>query len=348
MGIENKRNDYTDFLKGIGIFLVILGHHNDPFTGWTGWIYSFHMPFFFILSGVFHNNGKNYYEFVKKKAKGLLIPYYTFATILFMFWLGIGRKFGQAAINKTPIKECLIGIFYGTHVKGFSSLEWEMPLWFLLCLFVVSNMFYFLSKLSIKKVIFIEICFVIIAKISRDYIPIELPWSFQRALVDVSFYSLGYYGRDFIKDENGKKYSLLKGMFFILLNILIYLNDDKFNILGKYNFYTVYLIGGLFGSLGIIEIFKNIKTNKKINKKIEYLGRNSLILLAFHSKAMTFIKFVFMFILHKTMIEGNLLIDFIYSILQVIVCIPIIKIINKYFYFVLGKKRVKIDDLEKI
>ena len=39
-------------LKGIGIILVVLGHttHNDELSSW---IYHFHMPLFFFLSGVF-------------------------------------------------------------------------------------------------------------------------------------------------------------------------------------------------------------------------------------------------------------------------------------------------------
>lgn len=127
--------------------------------------------------------------------------------------------------------------------------------------------------------------------------------------------------------------TLIKGIFFILINVLIYLNRDKLNILEKYNINLVYLIGGTIGSLGIIEISKNIKSSKKI----EFIGKNSLILLAFHERAMTGIKFVFIILLNKTLIEGSVLIDIVYSIFQVIICVPAILMINKYFYFCIGK-----------
>lgn len=333
MKLENKRNDFIDFLKGVGIFLVILGHHEN----WiTGWIYSFHMPLFFMLAGVFHKNEDKYFDFFKKKVKSLLVPYLFFAIILFLFWLIIGRKFGASAFNNTSIRECFIGIFYGVEVKGISSLEERGPIWFLLCLFLISNIFYFLSKLNLKKVIFIEICFIIISAISRKYLSIPLPWNLQRALTDISFYTIGYYTKEFIKNKDKKNnmITLIKGILFILINILIYLNRDKLNILEKYNIDLVYLIGGIFGSFGIIEIFKNIKSNKKI----EFIGKNSLILLAFHERAMTGIKFVFIILLNKTLIEGSVLIDIVYSISQVIICIPAILMINKYFYFCIGKK----------
>lgn len=230
MKLENKRNDFMDFLKGIGIFLVILGHHKN----WiTGWIYSFHMPLFFMLAGVFHKNEDKYFDFFMKKLKNLLVSYFFFAIILFLFWLVIGRKFGESSIDNTPIKECFIGIFYGNEIKGISSMEWGVPIWFLLCLFLISNIFYFISKLDLKKVIFIEIGFIIVSAISRKYIPILLPWNLQRALTDISFYTIGYYAKEFIKnkDEKNNMITLIKGIFFILINVLIYLNRDKLNIL---------------------------------------------------------------------------------------------------------------------
>ncbi len=333
MKLDNKRDNFIDFLKGVGIFLVILGHHQNSINGW---IYSFHMPLFFLLAGVFHKNEEKYFDFFKKKIKSLVIPYFFFAIILFLFWLIIGRKFGEATIKNTSIKECFIGIFYGENIKEISSMEWGVPIWFLLCLFLISNIFYFISKLNLKKVIFIEICFIIISAISKKYILIPLPWNLQRALTDISFYTIGYYTKDFIKnkDEKNNMITLIKGIFFILINILIYLNRDKLNILEKYNIDLVYLIGGIFGSFGIIEIFKNIKSNKVI----EFMGKNSLNLLAIHLRAMTVIKYIFVILLNKTLIEGNILINIVYSIFQVIICIPIILLINKYFYFLVGKK----------
>ena len=50
-----KRLHYIDIAKGIGILLVALAHNDlagyAPFL--YHWIYSFHMPLFFFLSGLF-------------------------------------------------------------------------------------------------------------------------------------------------------------------------------------------------------------------------------------------------------------------------------------------------------
>ena len=47
-----RRNPVFDIMRGIGILLVVLGHAGFPFSGW---IYLFHMPLFFLLSGWFTN-----------------------------------------------------------------------------------------------------------------------------------------------------------------------------------------------------------------------------------------------------------------------------------------------------
>lgn len=148
------RDNYIDLLKGITIFLVVLGHHD---TILTNCIYSFHMPLFFFISGIFHSNYNSYKKLIVKKVKSLIIPYFIFASTLFIFWLVIGRKYGESAIKNTPIKIAFNGIFIGSNIKGYSSMEWGSPVWFLLCLFIVINLCYFILKLEIKKRVLINI-----------------------------------------------------------------------------------------------------------------------------------------------------------------------------------------------
>jgi len=45
------RYDYIDIAKGLGILMVVWAH--IMITGWTHqFIYAFHMPLFFLLSGM--------------------------------------------------------------------------------------------------------------------------------------------------------------------------------------------------------------------------------------------------------------------------------------------------------
>ena len=56
--ISSKRLNYLDYAKGIGILLVVLGHIYNNNT--KLWIYSFHMPLFFIISGYLLEYNKTY------------------------------------------------------------------------------------------------------------------------------------------------------------------------------------------------------------------------------------------------------------------------------------------------
>ena len=50
--MSEKRLDYLDMVKGIGIILVVVGHSTYVSDGTLTWLASFHMPLFFILSGI--------------------------------------------------------------------------------------------------------------------------------------------------------------------------------------------------------------------------------------------------------------------------------------------------------
>lgn len=86
-----------DFFKGIAILLVICGHvilanlkdALDTHPVYT-WIYSFHMPLFFFISGyLISYSSKNMgLKVVKKKSLTLLIPFFLWSFVLFPLFSG--------------------------------------------------------------------------------------------------------------------------------------------------------------------------------------------------------------------------------------------------------------------
>ncbi|RJT47049.1 acyltransferase family protein [Rahnella woolbedingensis] len=90
------REQWVDYAKGIGIILVVIGHVNrglhsadiyisEPFFRmFDSIIYTFHMPLFFFLSGLFfiksiQKNNKT--EFIKKKIATIAYPYVIWSVI---------------------------------------------------------------------------------------------------------------------------------------------------------------------------------------------------------------------------------------------------------------------------
>ena len=91
--VLKERIIWADFLRGIGIFFVVLGHIitviNAP-DFYNKYIYSFHLPIFFFVSGyLFHiEKYHNFKFFLKKRVKSLLIPYFVFTFFAYIFLIG--------------------------------------------------------------------------------------------------------------------------------------------------------------------------------------------------------------------------------------------------------------------
>ena len=76
-----ERIDWIDYAKALGVFLVIMGHTYKGYS-FIGWIYSFHMPLFFFLSGTTLKIEQiSCKEFFKKRVKALLIPYILYSAV---------------------------------------------------------------------------------------------------------------------------------------------------------------------------------------------------------------------------------------------------------------------------
>ena len=128
---RNQRLVWVDQARGLAIFLVVYGHNYPDIEPY---IYSFHVPLFFLISGMFHPKNVTFGT-AMKRAKLILTPYFIWASILFLFWLLIGRFYGQSALKDlSPLKN-LIGVFYAQ--GGQEYMDWGIPVWFLPCIFVV-------------------------------------------------------------------------------------------------------------------------------------------------------------------------------------------------------------------
>lgn len=331
-----KRNRFIDTVKAVGIFLVILGHHETIFTQY---IYSFHMPLFFFLSGIFHKNYSSYRCFFEKKIKSLIIPYFFFAITLFLFWLAIGRYFGEAKIKNTPIIESMLGILAGTERAGLYSMEWGGAIWFLLTLFIVANMYYFISKINnIYIVVIINIFLGVVGYCYNFYKPTYLDlWHSTVSFNAIQFYSIGAIFKNKVLNLNRIAYKWII-LLFIISYISCYYNGkiDMYSLDYGSNIILFYI--SAFSGIGfIIFLIRNLEIYSRF---IDFVGTNTLIILAYHGRCMTLIKFIFL-ILGVKMINDNTIYNIFFSIIQLILCIPIIMILNKYFPKFVGKYNKK-------
>ncbi len=80
---ETKRIDWIDAAKGFAILLVMMGHTLFHLRVIEVWLYTFHMPLFFFLSGyVFKiRDGESFLSFVRRKIFALVVPMLLFSII---------------------------------------------------------------------------------------------------------------------------------------------------------------------------------------------------------------------------------------------------------------------------
>lgn len=138
-----KDNQLMSLLSIWGIFLVVLGHSGfeEPIIqhrlGYLhSWIYSFHMPLFFMISGyLFSFTNKNFGEvvlgdFLWKKVKRLLVPYIVLGVILYFI------KFAFSGLSHAA-RDFTIGNFFKMFLAPSSESSTMGYLWFVFTLFIV-------------------------------------------------------------------------------------------------------------------------------------------------------------------------------------------------------------------
>ena len=87
------RISYIDVAKGISMICIILGHLNCHAINRV--VFPFHVPVFFLITGYFTDRESGLRDFVKKKARTLLVPY--FVTCLAIIVIGTLEGFVMAS-----------------------------------------------------------------------------------------------------------------------------------------------------------------------------------------------------------------------------------------------------------
>lgn len=171
--MNKQRVAWVDMAKGLGICMVIYGHIATDAL--TIWIYTFHVPLFFFLSGYFFDPNKKTTEFILSKVKGLLLPYLTLGIPLLLINAGYGIE---------P-KRILL---------GYIIQERASTLWFLAALFMQMIIAFFLYRTipNFK----IRWCIVGLLAISALVMwhcdVLALPWNIDVSMITLPFFCIGY------------------------------------------------------------------------------------------------------------------------------------------------------------
>ena len=116
---------YIDASRCIALFLTVYAHLYAVNSNVRLYIYAFHMPLFFLISGYLHNNTK-LEDLFQKLLKKLLVPFLFFLAIGYLYFVISSRS-----LRVDVIYDSLKGIILGKSIIANDIL------WFLLAFFWV-------------------------------------------------------------------------------------------------------------------------------------------------------------------------------------------------------------------
>lgn len=262
----------------------------------VSFVYAFHIPLFFFLSGMVFRPDKytSFGPFVKRKLQTLIVPYIIYSAVTWGIWAAFSYL-THSSIDSywSPLFETLIA----RGSEGY--LVHNVPLWFVPCLFVIELSYYWISKLKDIWVVLISVILAVLGYSAVNYGQFfdftTLPWSIEVAAMAMVFYCLGHLtikhcGYSKVQEMVGDKKTLsvvLMVVSFVLVYFGSMLNGSPSmghaDIHNPLIFYPTALLG-ILGMLILSCLISLSRTNVNGHLKcIKWFGQNSFIAMAIHN-----------------------------------------------------------------
>lgn len=293
---------YIDLTKGFAIILMLWGHTMTSVNGIHIWIYSFHMPIFFIMCGILIRikeekirEGHQLGNVIIRRLYTAGIPYFIFSLVLAGFYSILNILAHQ------PIS-------LGSHLFRVFSFQGIDSLWFL------------------PVYVFADIAVVCIENISNVHIKKYFRFTVTASAFIIAFFLQPYMTVWYFDIF----YKIILGICFIEIGILI----SKYRIIGKLPLWgailflfvgiicsqangevemsatkignpAIYFPCAILTSIAIMNLFKIIEDKKwTILKYIEEYGKNTIVLLVTNNLIIEIVR------LFDYKLFGNILIKF--------------------------------------
>ena len=326
---------WLDYGKAIAIYMVVLAHTALNKSA-EELIYTFHMPFFFFASGFLFSFEKypSYWQFAKRRFAQLIIPYIIINVLTYLFWLLVSSKVGSDANETTAFYEPIIA----TLLANAKEMKHNVPLWFLVALFIVENLYYLLYK-NRRYNLITTLILLILALLNNKFNDTRLPFCIDIAVVAIIFYAFGN-----LLQNKGNSNNLFKTTLFIFsatITLLAFIINGKVSMhTDFYNNIIIFFAGGLAGCYSLAFICKKLQDIFGDNKIIRAIAKNTLLICAFHLPTFTFIKGIMLYVfnINPEILSGTLFANMIFAITSVAICLLISYIINKYMPIISGRR----------
>ena len=341
--MPRRRLTYLDMAKGIGIFLVILGHIEYIREDTLKWISSFHMPLFFVIGGILayekREEGRPFFSALAARARGTLVPYAAF-TIMLLTMNTLEHFLEPGALSGAQLARQYVDAAtgYGIHI-----------LWFLPAYFTAGAIFLLLEKglrhvsrnLAVLLLAVGAYGVTVIFRLDQyavmdlpliGYAGMDLLITLLRGVLAMPFLLMGWY--------LGALYGRLPRKAFPVLALLLIPGGILALHASVFDLHYLYVepwhyLTALLSCAGLTALMRALPAIRPL----AWLGRNSLVIMCTHAAFFV----VYYVSLGMFFIDNRIpLPQPVFNLgVAVLVCaaeIPVVLIFNRYFGYLLGRK----------
>ena len=258
---------YLDAARGLGILLIILSHIWEDQRPVIVLMYSFHVPMFFLISGLLmaHTNviSRSWKRILTSRIRGLVIPYF-FYELVFLVIFGLRSGFDFSSQN-------------GSWYDSLLMKPLNVPIWFLIVLFAAELFVILILKTVRSKHVsaLIFLAAFVLSFAGAGLGDRETAAVLFRILSAVGFLGLGYFSYAFL---NGRTYSVPLLSIAAVLTCIPALWNGKVGIY-KLTFGNpvIFTVCAALGSFLILFLLKNFRI-----RALELLGQHTVAILGLH------------------------------------------------------------------
>ncbi|MBI1423352.1 MAG: acyltransferase family protein [Gammaproteobacteria bacterium] len=352
--IANKpRHAWVDVVRGLGIVLVFYGHyiqqgvdpHNASAVEQFRFIYSFHMPLFFIMSGFFFRPTVEVFSRIGQLALRRLIPVLVFGIFLLPIWLR------YEILHSLSFRHDLAHMAF-VYLDGRPELNWVT--WFLVCLFMCESLAVLvLGRLKgWKAQLPAGVFFLSIGLLFCDYsiLPSEgwwyaigRTWFLSEALVALGFYIIGYAAFPLLKQLSTQR-TLAALIFLVTISIVFF--TYRFNhpqsiavmmaarTHGNSLYFVVTALAGAFAMFALAILIQS-------SRLLEMIGRNTLVLLGLNGLFYTYLDPKLLSFFSPANSPLFVTLDsVVVTVLSLLLCVPIVYFMNRFVPQLIGNINV--------
>lgn len=323
--VRDNRIEWIDWMKALGIYLIVLGHF---YSIGEKFIYVFHVPLFFVISGFLNKKEADGRVFWRKLWFNLAVPMLLMAVMNFCYHCILMAFNGSFAI---------VDVYWFVRNLAFGMVSGLDSLWFVYTLILLKIFYQFCHSDKLFYCFTAIMLALALVYNHNDYSGYPFFLKEPNAIIDLCtaypFFAFGVLMRNYkdILNALNNKMVLIAAFACGLLFVLL---------CGVYNGYVglygcnyggnilLFLVGAIAGTVMIWALSKFFGCSPKI---INIISRGTIIILGFHK---IMIDLVWAFFTPSVL-------DVVFAILITLLFTPFIIAIENYFPLMAGKYRIR-------